>query len=168
MSAIISDDGMYRYQLTRRWGASNRLALFIMINPSTADATEDDRTIGRCIGFAKREGCDGLRVVNLYAFRTREPDEMFAAADKGVDIVGPENDTWIAGGVDEAVANDSPIVAAWGADARISPHRVHRVKSLPGMQYAQALKLTKSGAPGHPLYVKGDAPLISLTRGATS
>lgn len=164
MSAVISEDGLYRYQLTRRWGSGNRLALFIMINPSTADADRDDRTIRRCIAFSQREGCDGLRVVNLYAFRTREPDEMFAAANKGVDIVGPENDIWIAGSVDEAVATASPIIAAWGADSRISPHRVHGVKSLPGMERAQALKLTKSGAPGHPLYVKGDAPLIALSK----
>lgn len=59
--AILSDCGRFRYALTRRW-ADGPTALFIMLNPSTADACADDPTIRRCIGFARREGCGALRV----------------------------------------------------------------------------------------------------------
>lgn len=42
--AVISDCGRYRYALWRMW--DNRLpsVLFIGLNPSTADATKDDRS----------------------------------------------------------------------------------------------------------------------------
>jgi hypothetical protein len=51
MSATIASDGLYRYSLSI-W--SDRLPRigFIMLNPSTADATKNDPTIRRCINFA--------------------------------------------------------------------------------------------------------------------
>ena len=55
--AIISACGQYRYHLWRRWDELLPTMVWVMLNPSTADATEDDPTIRRCIGFAKREGC---------------------------------------------------------------------------------------------------------------
>ena len=73
MSAIISPCGRYRYRLDRRWGDGRTMG-FIMLNPSTADAENDDPTIRRCIGFAKREGCDAIAVVNLYALREGRPE----------------------------------------------------------------------------------------------
>ena len=47
MSAIISECGTYRYLLTRPSEVANPglgAALFIMLNPSTADASLDDPT----------------------------------------------------------------------------------------------------------------------------
>jgi hypothetical protein len=43
--------------------------VFVMLNPSTADASKDDATIRRCIGFAKQLKFGGIKVVNLFAFR---------------------------------------------------------------------------------------------------
>lgn len=157
--AIISDDGLYRYALWRTWGHTfDRHALFIMLNPSTADAELDDPTIRRCIAFAKREGCGGLKVVNLYAYRSTKPDVLRTVDDP----VGPENDNYIATALLVADAEQSPVIAAWGAHAT-NPHRVYRVKQMPGMERARALSFTKAGQPGHPLYVKGDAPLLPLS-----
>jgi hypothetical protein len=55
-SAVISDCGRYRYLLTRQLDASPKVATFIMLNFSTADARQDDPTIRRCTGFAHRWG----------------------------------------------------------------------------------------------------------------
>ncbi len=63
--AEISPCGRYRYRLGRAWGPAPRTMMFVMLNPSTADAYEDDPTIRRCVSFAKREGCTGIDVVNL-------------------------------------------------------------------------------------------------------
>lgn len=156
-AAVISTDGLYRYSLDRLWGEGERRAVFIMLNPSTADASEDDPTIRRCIGFAKREGCDGLTVVNLYAYRATRPADLWKADDP----VGPVNDWHIDLALQHAAVTQGPVIAAWGAHA--SPHRAYRVKQMPGMADAHALAFTKSGAPGHPLYIKGDAPLLPLT-----
>jgi len=152
-SAVISDCGQYRYQLGRRWG-DGPSCVFIMLNPSTADAEKDDPTIRRCIGFAKREGCGGLIVVNLFAFRATQPEVLLSAADP----IGPENDAYIA----DALSKESgPIIAAWGAWGDGRRGRIVAAR-FPGR--LQALGATKDGRPRHPLYVRGDAPLRPFGR----
>lgn len=140
--------GAYRYKLTRTWEPDTEPLVFVMLNPSTADASQDDPTIRRCIGFAKRWGFGGIVVVNLYAFRATDPKEMLAA----VDPVGPENDRVLAD-----TADGLTVVAAWGVNASLE--RVDAVRALmPGRLLA--LGVTKDGHPRHPLYVRADARLI--------
>lgn len=148
--ALFSDCGTYRYRLCRRWGTGS-VATFVMLNPSTADAIVDDRTIGRCISYARSWGLSGLEVVNLYAFRSTDPKGLWA---EGVDPVGPENDRHIEVVALEAAWRGAPIVAAWGGSAR--PDRVRQVLNIPNMDRLTVLSLIKSGEPGHPLYLKGD------------
>jgi hypothetical protein len=71
--AKLSDDKLYRYQLSRIWDETKPKVLFIMLNPSTADADVDDPTIRRVINFAKSWNYGGVYVVNLYAFRSTDP-----------------------------------------------------------------------------------------------
>lgn len=107
--ACISPCGKYRYWLTRTWGPGKVLP-YIMLNPSTADANVDDQTVRRCIYFARREGYDGLVVLNLYAYRTAFPKELVKAQRAGVDVVGPENLHHI----HERTQGASKVVLAWG------------------------------------------------------
>lgn len=92
-------EAVYRYSLTRRFvdpdGYLRGRVLFVMVNPSTADAEKPDRTITRCIKFARDWGFARLDVVNLFGMRTPYMRELRAAAKAGADIVGPENDAWI-------------------------------------------------------------------------
>lgn len=156
-SAVVSDCGRYRYALTRRW-ASGPMALFIMLNPSTADAEVDDPTIRRCIGFAKREGCGALRVENLFAWRATKPDEMFAQADNAIGAT----DTAIR---EAALAADGPIIAAWGGDPRAEGRATVVVDILDDLSVKlMCLGTTNSGSPRHPLYVRRDAGLIDFSR----
>ena len=71
--AEISRDGVYRYRLTRRLSPGNRTVLFVGLNPSTADATHDDQTIKRCVGYARAWGYDVLLMGNLHAYRATDP-----------------------------------------------------------------------------------------------
>ena len=57
--AAISPCGRYRYALWRKWSDMGPLATFLMLNPSTADASENDATIRKCIGWLGRR--DGWR-----------------------------------------------------------------------------------------------------------
>jgi hypothetical protein len=57
--AVLSDDGVYRYRLWRIWDDDRAPTAFLMLNPSTADATVDDPTLRRCIAFARRWGAGG-------------------------------------------------------------------------------------------------------------
>lgn len=143
-SAYVSDCGRYRYTLTRRWGRGP-WATFVMLNPSTADATENDPTIRRCMAFAGAWGMGGLSVVNLYALRSTDPAGLWRVDDP----VGPENDTILRRLAAGALHDGRPVVAAWGANAR--QDRVDEVLALPGMDQLQCLGVTKAGAPKHPL-----------------
>lgn len=153
--AILSPCGGYRYLLTRRWGAGRALAI-VMLNPSTADASVDDPTIRRCMGFARREGFDGIEVANLYAFRATKPGKL-ALVD---DPEGPDNLDHLRrlaiqrrdGGV---------ILCAWGASEHADPGHVRGVTNQL-QHYGAALVClgkTKAGAPRHPLYVHADQAL---------
>jgi hypothetical protein len=156
--AILSPCGLYRYKLTRTWEHGEYAfppMAFVMLNPSTADAKDDDPTIRRCVGFAKREKCGGIIVVNLYAFRTKDPKVMAAAADP----VGPDNDAHIANVIREA----KKIVVAWGACGPDTA-RVDAVLKLiaDAGQTPWCLGITAKKQPRHPLMLRSDAALIDF------
>jgi len=158
-SAIISPCGQYRYTLHRQIPSVLRWVhpcLFVMLNPSTADATQDDPTIRRCLHFAKREGCTSLTVVNLFALRATNPK---ALAQHSAPF-GPDNGLHLAGQIREH-QQIGIIVAAWGAhpiDSRFQA--VGALKMALQNAGALCLGMTKDGSPRHPLYVKNDQPLI--------
>lgn len=87
-TAKLSDCRTYRYELWRTWDESKPYAMFIGLNPSTADETEDDPTIRRCINFAKTWGYGGLCMTNLFAYRATQPEDMKRASDP----IGNKND----------------------------------------------------------------------------
>jgi hypothetical protein len=150
------EEGPYRYYLRRAWGADLDRLAWIMLNPSTADATTDDPTIRRCIRFTQREGYAGMIVVNLFALRATNP----AGLHDHQDPVGPRNRRIVDGALHRADA----AVAAWGATVDRHP------AAGPERDYALAvaarhhrivydLGTTKAGHPRHPLYVAADTPL---------
>ncbi len=126
-----------------------------MLNPSTADAYVDDPTIRKCMKFSQRLGCGGMIVVNLYAFRATNPDDLHDAEDP----VGPDNVKYI----EMAFAQTSLAIAAWGegipkirAGMRLCIDRLFEW----GYTRWHCLGVNKSGMPKHPLYLRDDAPLI--------
>lgn len=153
MSAVISECGAYRYQLGRKLGDSSlRTVKWIMLNPSTADAMTDDRTIGRCIEFSRRWNCGQLYVCNLYAFRATKPADMWKYRKNGGDIIGPENDRYLVSTPADV------IVFACGGNAE--PDRLRQVfELLDGSAPVYCLIENADGTPKHPLYMKGDTPL---------
>ena len=76
MGAELSEDGQYRYWLSRRLSMGERAVLFVGLNPSTADATKDDPTIRKCVGFASRWGYDWLYMGNVHAYRSTNPEGL--------------------------------------------------------------------------------------------
>ncbi|MGC1549970.1 MAG: DUF1643 domain-containing protein [Rhodanobacter sp.] len=146
--AVISPCGNYRYLLRRQLQPKGEtICTFIMLNPSTADATANDATIRKCMKFAKAWGWDWLYVVNLFAWRDTSPDAM-----KLVDFpVGPLNDARIRNVIGDA----DMVVCAWGK------HGKHRgrdnvVRQMLADTHLHFLVLNKDGTPKHPLYCRDD------------
>lgn len=139
--AVLSADRRYRYTLWRRWG-DGKACMFVGLNPSTADADIDDPTIRRCVNFARAWGFDALVMTNLFAWRATDPRDMMAA----VDPVGVDNDWWL----QAASVGCGLTVAAWGAGGAYQGRGVEVRRMLREPHY---LRLTKSGQPGHPLYL---------------
>jgi hypothetical protein len=150
--AVLSDCGTYRYRLTRRWDDKLPALGWVMLNPSTADASKNDPTIRRCIGFAKRWRYGGIVVRNLYALRATNPDLVFTNPAP----VGPLNGDELA----LAAFSEPVTMLAWGARAPISRAK-HVAKLLWLRSQIHGTRLavlgwTKDKSPGHPLYVRMD------------
>ncbi|MBP2698730.1 hypothetical protein C9J44_05000 [Photobacterium sp. GB-27] len=142
-SAVLSSCRKYRYELWRTWDDSKPYAMFIGLNPSTADETEDDPTIRRCINFAKSWGYGGLCMANLFAYRATQPEDMKRASDP----IGDKNDETLI----LLAQNAGVIVGAWGNDG-VFLNRSEDVRAL--ISELNVLKVNKSGEPAHPLYLK--------------
>ena len=147
--AVISECGKFRYLLSRQWD-SRPLLLFVMLNPSTADAHVDDATIRRCVTFAAAHDFGGIEVVNLFAFRATQRRDL---ALVGWPAGGPEADRHIAA----AAVRAGAICAAWGVVGDRGPanDRVQQVAPIlrASGKPLQCLRVTRSGYPQHPLYL---------------
>lgn len=154
--AILSDCGRFRYALTRLWDEALPVLLFVMLNPSTADALIDDATIRRCMAFAQAHGYGGVEVVNLFAYRATAPADLRRAAYP----VGPANDEHIAA----AAARAGDVCVAWGAcDAVDARAQVVMPLLRAAGHEPLCLHITRSGYPGHPLYLPAASRLRPFT-----
>lgn len=149
MSAIISPCGLYRYRLERPDVFGDFTTAVIMVNPSTADATENDATIRKLIGFRNLYGWGNLIVGNLFAYRATDVRELATAADP----VGPDNLYRLA----EIFLDAQQVVFAWGPSSKL-PKRLREhwrvVDNLARKMHSQPLSIgapAKDGQPCHPL-----------------
>lgn len=152
-TASFSGDRDYRYALTRMWGDAPPV-VWVMLNPSTAGAFEDDATIRRCIGFTRRIAPEagGLTVVNLYSLRSTDPAELWTHPDP----VGPAGNYYLG----SRAIGARLVIAAWG---------MHGARNGRGPQVAaeltaagvklMCLGTTAAGHPRHPLYLNSNTGL---------
>ncbi len=149
-SAVISDDGLYRYRLDRWWGDGPRV-VWVMLNPSTADADVDDPTIRRVMRFTRDWGYDGCTVLNVYAWRATKPGDLPDSDERAAGPHWREHFT-------EALSNPfSMVVAAWGAHATRTAQELATVLlKRKAFVNLMCLGVTKYGYPRHPLYVPAD------------
>lgn len=152
-TAVFDLTRKFRYELTRTW--SDALPwVWVMLNPSTADAMEDDATINRCVRRAQRCGAGGIIVVNLFAYRATRPAELSPCPDP----VGEFNDEFIC----QAIAEPRRmVIAGWGAHGTLRGRagQVTRMLAAAGIT-TWCLGTTKNGQPVHPLYQPRDAELV--------
>jgi hypothetical protein len=150
MSAIISPCGTYRYRLERSWDApatgSYGQTTVIMVNPSTADATENDATIRKLIGFGRHRWAN-IVVGNLFAYRATDVRELATAADP----IGPDNDEHLRAMIGEAFR----LIFAWGPASKLPKRLRTRWRTVWGMAQEagkEPLSIGKPAKDGHPCH----------------
>lgn len=131
----------YRYRLWRRWNDNKDYLTWLLLNPSTADASIDDPTIRRCMNYAYHWKYGGIHVINLFALRATDPRELKRARDP----IGDVNDSII-----QSYSNHD-IIAGWGNHGSYLDRAKHVIELLNCPIWC--LKVTKGGHPQHPLYL---------------
>jgi len=144
-------DGLYRYSLTRIWDESRPMVLWIMLNPSDADDKKDDATVKKIVKISNNNGFGGLYVGNIYAYRTKNPGELFK--DKKIDYIGEFNIITIKG----MAWISTKIIVACGK--RIKQKDLLKIiKSIQELQKkVYCLGYNRDGTPVHPLYQRDNS-----------
>lgn len=148
VAAEFSPCKRYRYTLRREWLLGEGRVMFLMLNPSKADAVRNDPTVRRCMNWTQRWGFRELVVGNLFALRSTEPDLLYQVADP----IGVDNDAHL---LREALGAEL-VVCGWGVHGK----HLDRGDGVAAMLQAAGVVLkclghNANGTPRHPLYVLG-------------
>jgi hypothetical protein len=126
-SATFSKDRSRRFELIRDFrdetGAPDKTVLFVMLNPSKAGEKEDDPTIRKTVGFARRWGYGRVAVVNLNPIVSTDP----WALPPWVGI-----DTKNKAVIESWVILSDLVVVAWGSP----PRAIGKTIELPELLYS--------------------------------
>ena len=137
----------YRYRLSRVWDTERPRAVWVMLNPSTATEVEIDPSVRRILTFSRDWGCGSAEVVNLFALRATNPDDLYVHGDP----VGSANDDALSA----AAVSAEKLIAAWGVHGAFLNRNIEAAKILTKTAgRLEVLGLTKEGHPKHPLYVR--------------
>ena len=148
-NAILSSDRKYRYVLERAWDESLPKAMFIGLNPSMANETKDDPTVKRLITFAKSLNYDGFYLLNLFAYRSTQPENLWKVKNP----IGNTNDDYI---LEYSNLSDM-VIACWGNKGTYK-NRSKEVSDL--LNQLHCFGKNKTGQPKHPLYLKRTASIV--------
>jgi hypothetical protein len=115
--------------------------------------------IRRCAGSKVTQSgkaLQGSSSSTLFALRSTDPSRLRSSPDP----VGPDNLTTVL----RHVRENETVVAAWGAHPMVGRSWVRACVLDEMRQTGRSLLClgkTAGGRPRHPLYVKGDAPLVA-------
>ncbi|MBR8279747.1 DUF1643 domain-containing protein [Burkholderia vietnamiensis] len=165
MSAIISQCGKFRYRLERDVQMDGLTFAYFGINPSTADATLDDATVRKWIGFTKVNGGRRFIVGNVSAYRATDVKEL---ADV---LITP--DQWRANldQIGRIIEDANVLIPCWGNRSKAPKHMRNDFDTVLAMLQTSGkpvkhFGLTQSGDPKHPLMLGYDTKLIEWNRRA--
>lgn len=103
------EDPDYRYVLDVTTGHSgSHVAAIVQLNPSKADASRSDATIGKTSRWAAQNQVSRVLFLNLFALRGTDPNSLLGKPFS--DLVGPRNDAASTAALKQA----DTIIVAWG------------------------------------------------------
>jgi hypothetical protein len=159
MSAIISQCGLYRYRLERTVAMGGPVYAFFGVNPSTADASVDDATVRKWIGFSKRWGASRFIVGNVFAYRATDVRALGGVDDPHGDEIGDH--------ITDIITEADILVPCWGNTNKVPPKLQCYFDVLMDAlassgKPVKTFGLTASGDPKHPLMLSYDTPLVPM------
>ena len=163
-----SDCRKYRYSLLHRWDElfERRRAIFVCLNPSTADENQLDPTLRRIKAFSERLGASEFLMLNIFAYRATDPKDMMAVKDP----VGPENDARIQAALSEAYELNGgrlDVIGGWGNHGLHVERQDAFLELLAPYRKWSNLKIACLGknanqTPKHPLYIAANRDFEAL------
>lgn len=151
--ASFSKCGTWRYSLQRHWDSELPKATFVMLNPSVANAHQDDPTTTQCLKRVVKAGYGRYEAVNLFALVSTDPQALRSYPDP----VGPDNDEYIRAAADKA----DMIVVAWGNLGYLQGRADHVLNDVLRSRELWCLGQNRNGTPRFPLrvsYAQGFVP----------
>lgn len=163
-TAIFNKERTHRYSLVREfpkaWGGTKGSALWIMLNPSTADENILDPTIRRCVRFSKHWGFSRMVVCNVFSYRATKPKDLESALRARMRASIDEREVWHANeaAIKVEMLNAERVVVAWGVHANKLVEGSRMIAEI--IQFAKrrntklwCLGTNADGSPKHPLYL---------------
>jgi hypothetical protein len=156
-SAVFGPHRAYRYFLSRQWSDRGPL-IYVLLNPSTADAYTADPTVTRCIERAWRLGFGGAWILNLFALVATDAAELRRADDP----VGPDNDAELSRYLHpNRQRPGTQVCVGWGTWGHVLDRGAAVNQMLTAWRTpASCLGVNGDGSPKHPLYLGYDQPLL--------
>lgn len=150
IGACFNDKRTERYSLWRIWDNNKPLLLFVCLNPSTADESNNDPTVTRCMNYAAVHEYGGLYVCNLFPLMSTDPKALYK-----VDPYSKHNEGIVLT-IRQELVDDC--IVAWGNHGMIGGHGIRMANLLSPVK---CFGVNKSGMPKHPLYLPKSTPLIN-------
>lgn len=154
-NAYLSLDRKHRLWLSRLWDEATSYALFIGLNPSTADEKKDDPTVRREVNFCRSWGLTGYWKLNLFTWRATQPSDLLLAHKSGEPVVDPTNHA----NIRKLALQASKVIIATGNVHPLLQPQLREVQRLFHRGTLQCFGHTEAGFAKHPLYLKRNAEL---------
>lgn len=158
--AIFSPDRKRRYVLARQVGAGEKIAAFVMLNPSKAGEDQNDNTVTKCCEFARLWGCGWLLAVNLVPWVSTDPLGLYILDQFEVLADREANRMYVLRAARAAAESGGPVVCAWGT------HGCYLDSDLCALSWLRAERIaarclgsTCEGYPRHPGRIAYATPL---------
>lgn len=151
--AEFSECRKYRYALWRIWDDSKPLVMFIGLNPSTANESDNDPTIKSVCRIAKANGYGGVYMMNCFPFISTDPTRLIKTPHE---LSVNANKLYSVG----KICHD--VVFAWGNFNQVGSDVIEFMVHL--FPSAKALHINANGSPKHPLYCKSDTKFIPFNK----
>lgn len=159
-SAVLSDDGLHRFRLDRQIGTGQIKFMFIGVNPSTADATVNDQTVKKWVGFSSQWGAEKFSVANLFTWRATDVKQLNKYHEINREFHSDFH-------MKMMLSESDVIVPCWGRRDKIADRHRSRIDVVKKMilevnKPVKCFGLTKNGDPKHPLMLPYSTELMDF------